>query len=237
MCLANSALSAFKAASTRSAMTLSASSCEVVFGGPVAHAATPHNTATATPAYDTRLITRDTLLASSFLSMRCIPHPAPPHGGRAATAARPGHPLTPTGDRALTLLELEVQARRDALRTAATPRRGTGAAVVDERRMRGIVAVGLDPVAAGADVVVRVDVIDRQGVVNVPGQLLVELVPVGGRVHVRRVLADSVRVEVVLATRVANRRTGMRPTGRNAVRAARELVLEGRPLPVALPLV
>src|SRR5215469_9478845 len=68
MCLANSCLSAFNAASTFSDIALSACTCESVFGGPDAHAATPHNTATATPANGTRLITRDTLVASSFLS-------------------------------------------------------------------------------------------------------------------------------------------------------------------------
>src|SRR5215813_7240450 len=67
MCLAKSDLSAFNAASTRSAITLSAWACASVFGGAEAHAPTPDNTATATPAYDTRLINRDTLLASSFL--------------------------------------------------------------------------------------------------------------------------------------------------------------------------
>src|SRR5215469_1772382 len=103
MCLAKSDRSAFKAASTRSTITLSACACASVAGGPEAHAATPHNTATATPAYDTRFITRDTLVASSFLSMRCIPHLPPLRRGRAATAARPYHPLTPAGDRALTL--------------------------------------------------------------------------------------------------------------------------------------
>src|SRR6516225_4590852 len=156
--------------------------------------------------------------------------------GRAAAAARPSSThacgvITPRRS------ELEVEPRREALRTAAAPGRGTRAAVVNERRVRGIVAVGLDSVAAGADVVVRVDVIDRHGVIEVPRQLLIELVPEGGRVHVRRVVADTVRVEVVLTTRVADRCTGVRPTERNTVRAARELVLDGRPLPVTLPLV
>src|SRR6516162_10883758 len=96
MCLAKSDLSAFNAASTRSAMTLSACTCASFFEGPDAHAATPHNTATAIPAYGTRLITRDTLVASSFQSMRCTRHP------EAAQAAgppqRPGpHPRTPAG--------------------------------------------------------------------------------------------------------------------------------------------
>src|SRR5215813_13911109 len=205
MCLAKSDLSAFNAASTRSAITLSACSCASVFGGAEAHAPTPHNTATAMPAYDARLITRDTVLASSFLIDPLYTTPASQGG-------RPGPPRH-TRPRGIgrSRSELEVQARREALRTAAAPGRGTRAAVVDERRMRSIVAVGLDPVAAGADVEVRIDVIDRHGVIEVPRQLLIELVPVGGRVHVRRVMADSVRVEVVLTTRVASRCTGMRP--------------------------
>src|SRR6516162_4816673 len=83
MCLANSSLSAPKAASTRSAITLSACSCASLLGGPDAHATRPHNTAAVMPAYGTRLITRNTLLASTFLAMRCIPHP------RAAQPAGP----------------------------------------------------------------------------------------------------------------------------------------------------
>src|SRR5262245_50108202 len=67
MCLAKSDRSAFSAASTRSAIILSACTCESLVVGPDAHAATPHNTATATPVYVTRLINRDTLLASSSL--------------------------------------------------------------------------------------------------------------------------------------------------------------------------
>src|SRR3974390_3473375 len=88
MCLPNSDRSALNAASTRSAVALSACTCASVFGGPDAQAATPHNTATATPAYDTRLITRDTLLASMFLSMRCIAHPQ-----AAGPPKRPGHAI------------------------------------------------------------------------------------------------------------------------------------------------
>src|SRR4029077_4235900 len=119
---------------------------------------------------------------------------------------------------------------------AAAPGRRSGAAVVDERRMRGVVAVGLDAMAAGADVEVCVAVVHRLGSIEVPGQLLVELVPVGNRVHVRLVVA-VVRVVVVLAARVAHGRAGMRPTCRKTVRTAIELILERHPLSVALPLV
>src|SRR5215469_6485167 len=134
-------------------------------------------------------------------------------------------------------LELVVQARREAERVTAAPGRRSSAAVVDERGMRRIVAVGLDAVAAGADVVVRIDVVDRLGGVDVEGQLLVELVPVRYRVHVRRVVAFPVRVEVVLAARVAHARAGMRPPCGYFVGTALELILDRRPLSVALPLV
>src|SRR6202008_1752147 len=81
--------------------------------------------------------------------------------------------------------ELEVQPRRKTNLMAAAPGRGAGAAVVDERRVRGVMAVGLDAMAAGADIVVRIAVVRRISHVKVPGQLLVELVPVSKRVHVR----------------------------------------------------
>src|SRR5215468_2906244 len=102
MCLANSCLSAPKAASTRSAITLSACSCASVLGGPDAHATTPH-TAAAMPTYGTRLITRDTWLASTILAMRCIPHPqvaqpaGPPKRPGPASHARPRGSSSPNG--------------------------------------------------------------------------------------------------------------------------------------------
>src|SRR5215472_16155160 len=99
-----------------------------------------------------------------------------PQDRQAGPPERPGpaiHSLTPARVITRRRSELEVQPRREALRTAAAPGRGTGAAVVVEHRVRGIVAVGLDSVAAGADVVMRIDVIDRHGVIEVPGQLLV----------------------------------------------------------------
>src|SRR5215813_3380596 len=93
MCLAKSDLSAFNAASTRSAITLSASSCASVLGGAEAHAPTPHNTATAMPAYDARLITRDTVLASSFLIDPLYTTPAS-QGGRPGRHGGPDLPAT-----------------------------------------------------------------------------------------------------------------------------------------------
>src|SRR5215469_8681609 len=108
MCLAKSDRSAFNAASTRSAMTLSACTCASVFGGPDAHAAKPHNTATATPAYDTRLITRDTLVASSSLidPLYTTPLSVGRGPGRRSGPALPFTHERPRGIRALTGLEL-----------------------------------------------------------------------------------------------------------------------------------
>src|SRR5262244_1644583 len=93
MCLAKSDLSAFNAASTRSAITLSAWACASVFGGAEAHAPTPNNTATATPAYDTRLINRDTLLASSFPIDSLYTTPVW-QGGRPGRSSGPATPST-----------------------------------------------------------------------------------------------------------------------------------------------
>src|SRR4029077_6824139 len=133
---------------------------------------------------------------------------------------------------ALRASELEVQPRREALRMAAAPGGGTGAAVIGEYRMRGIVAVRLDAMTAGADVVMCVGAVERLGPIKVPRQLLVELVPVRHRVHVRLILADEVGVVVVLSTRVARSSPGVRPTNRDPVGTARELILDRRPLRV-----
>src|SRR5690348_8145840 len=94
MCLANSDLSAFSAASTRSAITLSACSCASVLGGPDAHAATPHNSINATPQYGARLITGDTFVASSSRLMRCIP-PLLRTVGRPGRKSGPVRPFSP----------------------------------------------------------------------------------------------------------------------------------------------
>src|SRR5215469_13724858 len=96
MCLAKSCLSAFSAASTRSPNSLSACSCASVLGAPDAHATTPHNAATATAAYGTRLITRDTLIASCLLS---APMYITPGGGAAEPPERPLPVLPPGVDR------------------------------------------------------------------------------------------------------------------------------------------
>src|SRR5260370_33471805 len=101
-----------------------------------------------------------------------------------------------------------------------TTGRGTGPAVVDEHRVRGVVAVRLDAMGARADVVVRVAIVGGIDHVEVVGELLVELVPPGERVHVRLVPAEKVRVEVVLSSRITGRRTGLRPTDGDPVRTA-----------------
>src|SRR5579862_9994215 len=102
------------------------------------------------------------------------------------------------------LLELEVHPRRYTNLVTAAPGGRARAAVVDELRVRGIVAVRLDAVTAGADVVVRVAVVRRVGRLQIPAQLPVQLVPPADGVHVGLVVADAVRVEVVLSTRVAD---------------------------------
>src|SRR5579872_676522 len=106
---------------------------------------------------------------------------------------------------------------------AAAPGGRARAAVVDEGEMRGIVAVGLDAVAARADIEVRVAVVRRVGHVEVPGQLLVELVPPLHGVHVGLVIAYAAGVEVVLSARIARRGASMRPARCDSVRTAREL--------------
>ena len=110
---------------------------------------------------------------------------------------------------------------------AAAPGRGTGAAVVDEQCVSSIVAVGLYSMAAGADVVMRVAVVCSVGNIKVPGELLVELVPPCDRGHVPLVVADPIRVVVVLPARITHRRTGMRPTDGDPVRTTIEVVLGG----------
>src|ERR1700716_1695954 len=99
------------------------------------------------------------------------------------------------------VLKLVIQPRRESLDAAAAPCRGTRAAVVNEHRVGPVVAVRREPPAAGAQIVVRIAVIDGQGRVEIPGQLLVELVPPGNRVHIGRI-ARSKRVEVMFSARV-----------------------------------
>jgi len=75
----------------------------------------------------------------------------------------------------LETLELVIQPGRESLDAAAAPGRGTRAAVVNEYRVSPVVTIRREPSAAGAQVIVRIAVIDGQGGVEVPGQLLVEL--------------------------------------------------------------
>src|SRR5689334_25408959 len=87
----------------------------------------------------------------------------------------------------------------------AAPGRRTRAAVVDERKVSRVMTVCLDAMTARADVEVCIAVVHGLCHVEVPGQLLVELVPVLRGVHVGLVVAKLERVEVVLSTRIALR--------------------------------
>src|ERR1700722_4490899 len=89
---------------------------------------------------------------------------------------RPGvqlHPRPSRGEwsrRSNPDLELIVQAGRDPDLMTSAPGRGAGAAVVDERLSRAVVAIRRPPAAAGADVIVGVRRIDRVRSIDVPVQ-------------------------------------------------------------------
>src|SRR5579863_4299719 len=98
--------------------------------------------------------------------------------------------------------ELVIDTRRDTQRMAAAPGRRTRTAVVGELVVRRIVAISLNAMPAGADIVVRVTVVGGVGNAQIRRQLLIKLVPPAEGVHVRLVLPDPVRVVVVLPTRI-----------------------------------
>src|SRR5258708_36547732 len=119
-----------------------------------------------------------------------------------------------TGD--IVTLEPVVDPRREAYETASTPRGRARAAIVDVRRVRGIVTVISDAAPTRAQVIVRIAVIDGQRRVKVPGQLLVDLVFISQSKHVGVVIRVG-RIVIVLPTRIARRLSRMRPTGAHTV--------------------
>ena len=72
-----------------------------------------------------------------------------------------------TGD--IATLEPVVDPRRESYETASPPRGRACAAIVDVRRVRGIVTVISDAAPTRAQVIVRIAVIDGQRRVEVPG--------------------------------------------------------------------
>src|SRR5450759_538531 len=132
-------------------------------------------------------------------------------------------------------LELIIESRRDTLFAAAAPGRRTRRAAVDDNGIGTIVAVGRETSPTGTDIVVRVAMVDRQGGIKVPGELLVQLVLPGERVHVGGVSRRQ-RIVVVLAARIARRLKGVRPAGAHDVLRT-DLLRHREPRAVSLPLV
>src|ERR1700731_4485379 len=107
-------------------------------------------------------------------------------------------------------LELIVHTNRHPDFMTAAPGRRSRTAVIVEYGVGPVVAVGRDTSAAGADVVMGVAVVDGVGRVEIPVQVLVEVMLPGNGIHIRLVLR-IVRVVIVLPARIARRRPGMRP--------------------------
>src|SRR5258708_29023584 len=114
-----------------------------------------------------------------------------------------------TGD--IVTLEPVAGARRGDWQPASTPRGRARAAIVDVRRVRGIVTVISDAAPTRAQVIVRIAVIDGQRRVKVPGQLLVDLVFISQRKHVGVVIRVG-RIVIVLADWIGRRLSLMRRT-------------------------
>src|ERR1700692_4030445 len=93
-------------------------------------------------------------------------------------------------------LELVVHTHRHPDQMTAAPGRGSRTAVIVEYGAGPVVAVGRDASAAGAHVVMGVAVVDGVGRVEIPIQVLVEVMLPGNGVHVRLVLR-IVRVVIV----------------------------------------
>src|SRR6202161_2703761 len=77
--------------------------------------------------------------------------------------------------------------------------------------------------------------IDGQGGIEIPGQLLVQLVLPGNRVHVGRV-GGRERIVIMLAARIPRRLPGMRPTHAYFILQP-EFLAQSHPRAVALALV
>src|ERR1035438_4274617 len=113
----------------------------------------------------------------------------------------------------------------------STPGRGAGAAVVDERLSRAVVAIRRHTAAAGAEIVVGVGRIDRVRCIDVPVEGLVEMVFPRGGVHVRVVVAGG-RIVIVLPARIARGPSGMRPAYADII-LRREVLGEREPQTVS----
>src|SRR5712664_701949 len=140
----------------------------------------------------------------------------------------PGLTLTPcSASTELPRLELVVHTRGKTHLAAAAPGRVAGAAVVDDRGVRGVVTIRREPAAAGADIVVGVALVDRVRRIEIPIEVLVEVVLPRDRVHVRPVIAIQ-RIVVVLPARIAGGRSRMRVTNAEVI-LRREVLGEGKP--------
>src|SRR6202030_1391637 len=87
--------------------------------------------------------------------------------------------------------------------------------------------------ASGAEVIVLIAMVDSKRAVDIPVQLLVQVVLPGDGVHVGRVISVG-RIEIVLATRISRRPSRMRPANAHRIPAS-NLLGRGEPRAVALP--
>jgi len=83
----------------------------------------------------------------------------------------------------------------------------------------------------------RIAVVDGERGIEVPGELLVELVPPGDRVHVGRVALRRDRTVIVLSARIARRRPGMTVANADVVAGAEQVLGSREPEAIALALV
>src|SRR5882724_163671 len=133
-------------------------------------------------------------------------------------------------------LKSVVQSRRESLYPAATPSRRTRPTVVSEHCVSPVVAVRRESPASGPQIVVRIAVIDGQRGVEIPGQLLVELVPHRNRVQVSRI-ARSNRVEVMFSTRVTRSSPRVPVADADVIPGAEQVLGRCEPPAGTLPLV
>src|ERR1700719_2363087 len=131
--------------------------------------------------------------------------------------------------------ERVMQTGRDTDLMTSAPRRRSGAAVVDERLGGAVMTIRRDAAPSGAQIIVRVAVIDRIRRVEIPVQVLVETMFPRRREQIR-VVRGAVRIVVVLAARIAHRRAGMPPPDTEII-LRREVLGRGKPKAVSLPLV
>src|ERR1700674_5082718 len=94
--------------------------------------------------------------------------------------------------------ERVMQTGRDTDLMTSAPRRRSGAAVVNERLGSAVMTIRRDAAPSGAQIIVRVAVIDRIRRVEIPVQVLIETMFPRRREHIR-VVRGAGRIVVVLA--------------------------------------